>query len=323
MNIAIIGPGAIARKMATTINAMDTATAYGVASRNLEKAQAFAAEFGFAHAYGSYEALLADPKVDLVYVATPHSHHYPCIKLCLQAGKPVLCEKAFTVNATQAKELIALARSRNLLLAEAIWTRYLPSRTMIDTIVDSGVLGDVTSLTASMGYPLLDKKRIWTPELAGGALLDLGVYLLNFARMVFPGDVTAMMSSAVQRDNKVDAMDNIALTYADGKTACLHATAQSACNMVGSLYGTKGSLEVININNPEQLLVYDENRKLVAQYTPPAQITGFEYELQACMDAVTAGAVECPQMPHSEIVYIMEQMDALRQAWGYEIPDVE
>lgn len=322
MNIAIIGPGAIARKMATTINAMDTATAYAVASRNLDKAQAFAQEFGFVQAYGSYEALLSDPNVELVYVCTPHSHHYRCVKLCLEAGKHVLCEKAFTVNACQAKELITLARNRHLLLAEAIWTRYLPSRTMIDDIIASGVLGDVTSLMASMGYSMLDKERIWSPDLAGGALLDLGVYLLNFARMVFHESPTTMVSSAVQCNNKVDAMDNILLSYDSGKTACLHATAQAACNMTGSIYGTKGYLEVINVNNPEQLLVYDENRTLVAQYTPPKQITGFEYELQACIDAIAQGAVDCPQMPHSEILYILEQMDALRQTWGYEIPDV-
>ncbi len=322
MNIAILGPGAIARKMATTIQGMETATAYAVGARSLERAQAFAQEFGFEKAYGSYAELAADPNIDLVYVCTPHIFHYACIKLCLEAGRNVLCEKSFTVNAQQAKELIALARKKNLLLAEAIWTRYLPSRQMIDQVMASSVLGNITSLNATMGYELTFKERILRKELAGGALLDLSVYLLNLARMVFPEDVSKVVSTAVQNEDKVDLMDQIILHYDSGKVASMHATVLSGCNMTASIYGSKGYLEVINVNNPEKLLVYDVDRQLVAEYDVPEQITGFEYELQACMDAIAAGLVECPQMPHSEIVYIMELMDGMRKEWGYEIPEV-
>ena len=127
---------------------------------------------------------LADPQVDLVYIATPHSHHYLHAKMCLEAGKNVLCEKAFTVNADQARKLFALAKEKNLLITEAIWTRYMPSRKMIDDIISSGVIGEVTAVTANLNYAISEVERIRKPELAGGALLDVGVYTINFASMV-------------------------------------------------------------------------------------------------------------------------------------------
>ena len=135
IKMAILGAGSIAVKMAATITKMDQVEAYAIAARDLDRAEAFAKENGFTKAYGSYEEMLADEAVDLVYVAVPHSHHYKMTKMCLEAGKHVLCEKAFTVNAEQAKEILALAESKKLLLTEAIWTRYMPSRKIIDDIV--------------------------------------------------------------------------------------------------------------------------------------------------------------------------------------------
>lgn len=320
MNVAILGAGVIAQKMSETIRGMETATAYAVGARSLEKAQAFAKEFGFEKAYGSYAEMLADPAVELVYVATPMSHHYQHIKLCLEAGKHVLCEKSFTVNAAQAKELIALACEKKLLVAEAIWTRYLPSRKMIDDIIASGVIGEVTSLSANLGYNNKFKDRIVHAELAGGALLDLGVYLLNFSRMVMPGEVTKVVTHAVQNEEGVDMQDFITLHYEGGQVASLHSDTTGFSSTMGSINGTLGFLEVTNVNNPSKMAVYTKGRVMVAEYDAPEQITGFEYELQACMDAIAAGKVECEEMPHSEIIYIMEQMDALRKEWGYEIP---
>ncbi|WP_409968187.1 Gfo/Idh/MocA family oxidoreductase [Bengtsoniella intestinalis] len=320
MNVAILGAGVISKKMAETIRGVDAATAYAVGARTLEKAQGFAEEFGFEKAYGSYAEMLADPAVELVYVATPMSHHYQHIKLCLEAGKHVLCEKSFTVNAAQAKELIALACEKKLLLAEAIWTRYLPSRKMIDDIIASGIIGEVTSLSANLGYNNKFKERIVKKELAGGALLDLGVYLLNFARMVVPDEVTKVVTHAVQTEDGVDMQDFITLHYQGGQVASLHSDTTGYSSGLGSINGTKAYLEVVDVNNPQKLVVYSRARTVVAEYDIPEQITGFEYELQACIDAIAAGQVECEAMPHSEIIYIMEQMDALRAAWGYEIP---
>ena len=170
MKMGILGSGGIAHTMANTVKEMKDVELYAVGSRTLENAEKFAAEFGISKAYGSYEELAADPEVDLVYVATPHSHHYPHVKLLLEHGKHVLCEKAFTVNANQARELFQMAEEKNLLLTEAIWTRYIPIQKTLNEVVNSGVIGKVHSLTANLCYLISGVERLKKPELEGGAL---------------------------------------------------------------------------------------------------------------------------------------------------------
>ncbi len=319
LKVGILGAGGIAIKMATTLAGMETAQAYAIAARDEARAQAFAREYGFEKAYGSYEALLADPQVQLVYIALPHSHHYRYATLALEAGKHVLCEKAFTVNADQARRLCALAKEKKLLITEAIWTRYMPSRKMIDDIVASGVIGEVTSLTANLGYELAHVKRIWDVNLAGGALLDVGVYVINFARMVFGEDMTDVTAVADFK-NGVDAIDSITMTFAGGRVATTQASVRAALNRRGCVFGTKGYIEVQNINNPEKIRVYDMDHREIAAYDPPKQITGYEYEVEACARAIASGALECPEMPHAETIRVMEIMDGIRASWGYDIP---
>lgn len=177
-NIAILGAGSIARTMARTLRMMkargDAVELYAVASRSLERAQAFAREEGFACAYGSYEELVQDPAVELVYIATPHSHHAAQMELCIDHGKHVLCEKSFTANAAQAEAVLQRARQKGVLVTEAIWTRYMPMRSILSELIASGEIGTPRLLTANLCYPLLHKERILRPELAGGALLDVG-----------------------------------------------------------------------------------------------------------------------------------------------------
>lgn len=322
IKMAILGAGAIANKMAATITKMDEVETYAIAARDLDRAQAFAEAYGFTKAYGSYEEMLADEAVDLVYVAVPHSHHYKMTKLCLEAGKHVLCEKAFMVNAEQARDVLALAKSKKLLLTEAIWTRYMPSRKIIDDIIARGEIGEVTSLTANLGYELSQIKRIWDPALAGGALLDVGVYLVNFARMVFGEDMTSVSSYAVFKDG-VDMIDSIVMTFEGGKTATMQCNVNAVLNRTGCIFGTKGYLEITNINNPEEIKVYNEEYQEVRTYAVPEQITGYEYEVEACVRAIESGSLECPQMPHAETIQVMEIMDGIRKSWGYEIPVLE
>lgn len=322
MYVSIIGAGFIAQKMAKTLLAMDGITPYAIASRDLARAQTFCEAFEFKCAYGSYQALLEDPMVELVYVATPHSHHYRHIKLCLEAGKHVLCEKAFTVTATQAKELFALAHEKNLFLAEAMWTRYLPARAIMESVLSSGILGDICSLNGVIGYYLMDKERIVRPELAGGALLDLSGYLLHITRMIFSEPIVKIVSSAVQTHQQVDLIDNIILHFNSGKVACLHATAMGHCNMLVSVYGSKGFMEIENANNPSKISVFDNQRQLIAQYTPPPQITGFEYEVAASVAAIEDGTLYCAENPPAETIAVLELMDQLRKDWNYEIPTI-
>ena len=319
MKIGILGAGGIAVQMAKTVAGMKDVENYAVAARSLERAQAFVEKYGFSKAYGSYEEMLADPQVDLVYIATPHSHHYLHAKMCLEAGKNVLCEKAFTVNADQARKLFALAKEKNLLITEAIWTRYMPSRKMIDDIISSGVIGEVTAVTANLNYAISEVERIRKPELAGGALLDVGVYTINFASMVLGDKLKDVQATAIFREG-VDMLDTIAMVFEGDRMATLQCGAREISDRMGSIFGTKGYIQVQNINNPEKITVFDKEHKEVAAYLPPVQITGYEYEVEACARAIAQGEKECPEMPHDETVRVMEIMDGIRKSWGYEIP---
>lgn len=316
MRIGIIGAGKIAKKMALTINSMEDASLYAIASRSMEKAEEFAKMFQIEKAYGSYEDMVADDKVDLVYVATPHSHHYEHCKLALEHDKNVLCEKAFTVNEAQAKEIIDLAREKHLLVAEAIWTRYMPMRKMLDDILSSGIIGEPQSLTANLGYAISNVPRLRDPKLAGGALLDLGVYTINFALMAFGSEFSGIDSSAVMLDTGVDAQNSIAFSYKDGRMAVLLSTQMTNTDRRGSIFGTKGFVEVENINNPQSIRVYDAEHKLIKELIQPTQITGFEYEVRSCINAIKNDSIECPEMPHEEILRVMRIMDAVRTKWS-------
>lgn len=319
MKIGILGAGNIARTMARTVNGMDTAELAAIGSRDIAKAQAFAEEFSSPVAYGSYEELARDSSLDLIYVATPHSRHFEDIMLCLENGRNVLCEKPFTANAKQAEKAIALAEEKGLYIGEAIWTRYLPMRFTLDEILKSGVIGEVTSLTANLGYAISHVERLIKPELAGGALLDLGVYAINFALMVFGTDIEKITSSCVKNEYGVDIHNSIIMDFAGGKTALLHSNANSNTDRRGMIYGSLGRIEFENTNNCEGITV-TLNDGTVKRYETPPQITGFEYEAQAALDAISRRETECPQMPHSEILRVMRIMDGLRAEWGIRYP---
>lgn len=322
MKLAILGAGGIAVKMAKTIARMKDVEAYAIAARDLERAQEFAQKYGIKKAYGSYEEMLADDKIDLVYIATPHSHHYLHAKMCLEAGKNVLCEKSFTVNAEQAQKLFELAKEKKLLITEAIWTRYMPSRNMINDIIASGVIGEVTSVTANLSYTISDVERIRKPELAGGALLDVGVYPINFASMVLGEKVKDVKATAIFKDG-VDILDSIIMVFEGNRMATLQCGAREISDRMGSIFGTKGYIQVQNINNPEKITVFDSDYKEIASYFPTEQISGYEYEVESCAKAIAQGNLECPEMPHAETVRIMKIMDDIRKSWNYEIPWIE
>lgn len=319
MKLGILGAGNIARKMAATVNGMNGVTLGAVASRSMKKAKAFAEEFSAEKYYDSYEALASDSDIDLIYVATPHSHHYEHALLCLNAGRNVLCEKAFTANYKQASGLIKLAESKGLYIGEAIWTRYLPMRFKLDEIIASGVIGDISSLTANLGYSIAHVERLVKPELAGGALLDLGVYTINFALMAFGTDIKEIKSSCVKNEYGVDTHNTIIIEYNNGRTAILHSNMNANTDLKGIVYGNKGRIEFENVNNCEGINVF-LNDGTVTRYETPAQITGFEYQVEASLEAIRQGRTECDEMPHSEILRVMKIMDDLRAEWGIRYP---
>ena len=320
MNIGFIGAGRIANILAATMAKMEDVTLCAVAARELDRAQAFAEQHGFRKAYGSYEAMLRDPEVELVYIATPHSHHFEHMKLCIDHGKSVLCEKAFTLNAHQARQIAALAREKGVYVAEAIWTRYMPSRQLIDQVLASGIIGKVSTLTCNLSYPVTFKERIVRPELAGGALLDVGIYGLNFALMHFGDDILRTDSSVRFTDTGVDAMETITLHYRDGKMAVITAGVLARGDRKGIFYGEKGYIIVENINNPQSISVFDLTDTLVQKIDVPAQISGYEYEIREAMARIRAGEIESASMPLDTTVAVMERMDALRKDWGLVYP---
>lgn len=322
MKVAIMGAGAIGSTMARTINELKhpEITLYAVASRSLEKATAFARDFRVPKAYGSYTQMLEDPEVDLVYIATPHSEHYENAKACIAHHKAMLIEKSFTANTAQAKEILDLAASEGVFVTEAIWTRYMPSRTIIKGILERGELGKISSVEANLSYNILQKKRITDPALAGGALLDLGVYPINFAMMFLGHEVEDVTGVCVKGPTGVDVIDNISMRFKDGTFASLVASACSPSARMGYIYGETGYLAVTNINNPEKIELFNKNHELVKSYEVPKQVSGYEYEVISCLMAMKSGKKCCPEMLHQETLDVMSVMDKLRAQWNIRFP---
>lgn len=320
MRVGIIGTGWIAEKAAITLNGMDNCEALAVGSRSQEKAEAFASKWGIAKAHGSYRELIDDPDVDLVYVGTPHSHHFDVTKEALLAGKPCLVEKAFMANYRQAEEIVDLARERKVFLAEAIWTRYQPVVEMVRQLMKDGRIGIPRLLTATLGYSMGEKPRIMRPDLCGGALLDLGVYALNFVRMFFPADIVSMESQCVKSDTGMDLTNAISMVLSDGMLCNLQSSAACVGDNIGVIAGTEGNLIIDNINNPQQITVNGPDRTYIETIHVPKQITGYEYQFVACRQALIDGLLEPREMPHAETLYVMQLMDGLRRKWGVRYP---
>ena len=319
MRVGIIGAGWIAEKAAITLNGLTDCEAYAIASRTKEKAEAFAEKWKMRKAYGSYSELIADPSVDLVYVATPHSHHYDVTREALLAGKPCLVEKAFMANLRQAKEIVELARERRVFLAEAIWTRYQPVVKMMRELIGSRI-GTPRLVTATLGYSMGDKPRIMRADLCGGALLDLGVYALNFVRMFFDTDIVSITSQCVKSETGMDLTNAMTLVLSDGVLCNLQSSAACVGDNIGVVAGTEGNLIIDNINNPQKITVNGPDRTYIETICVPQQITGYEYQFIACRQALIDGRLEPSEMPLEETLYIMELMDGLRKEWGVKYP---
>lgn len=324
-NFAIIGAGSIAKVMAHTIKLMnkggdESVNLYAVASRSLDKAKDFAREFSIEKAYGSYDELYCDPEVDLVYIATPHNFHFEQAKACHNHGKHVLCEKAFTVNAKEAKELIELASEKKLLLAEAIWTRYQPMRKIINDMIASNIVGPVTMITANLGYSMAEKSRIIKKDLAGGALLDVGVYPINFVNMIL-GDPTSVDAVCIKNLEGVDVSNSITFSYQNtAQMAVLCSSALGVSDRFGMIHCRNGFIQVDNINNPQGLKVFNEQYQLIKEIACPKQYTGYEYEVASCVRAIEEKKIECPEMPHERTLYIMQLLDSIRAQLGVKYP---
>jgi Predicted dehydrogenases and related proteins len=342
LKFAILGCGHIATKMAAAVKTLEKrgmgVECYAVASRSLDKAQKFASEYGFGRAYGSYEEFAQDPNVDLIYIATPHSEHYNNILLCLEYNKNLLVEKAFTANALLASEVIALAEEKGVFMSEAMWTRFLPAVQMVKDWILAGKIGKVESVEADFSMPLSHMERLKNPALAGGTLLDLGIYSLTFADIFLTdpeickigrdatggicvaNHIVRTKTKCVKFHTGVDATDWIDLVYANDQVAHLKTSMVAPLHNEGVIYGTEGFIRVQNLNDMVEIQLFDATGNLVESVKPPCIENCYEYEVLGCKAALGMGLKECPEMPHSKTMQIMTQMDSLRTQWGVSYP---
>ncbi len=313
----VIGTGGIAAAWVEDMGMTDSGKVVAVGSRRQETADQFAERWAIPNRHASYEALVSDPEVDAVYVATPHPLHSPCAQLGLRAGKPVLVEKPFTVNVAEARELVALARAEGLFLMEAMWTRWLPHIVAIRGLLAEGALGEIVTVTADHGQwfaPERDFRRHMR-ELHSGALPDLGVYPVSFASMVLgtPARIISVITPAVDGG---DEQTSMVFSYASGAHALLNCTLSAKSPTRGAIVGSKARIEIDgDFYRPSSFSVIsrdgEETRHEVAH-----EGWGLRHQSDEVVRCLREGLLESPVMPLDESVSIMETMDAVRSQGG-------
>ncbi|MBR4514485.1 MAG: Gfo/Idh/MocA family oxidoreductase [Lachnospiraceae bacterium] len=319
--VGIIGAGSIAATVADTLTKLDAFEPYAIASRDLNKAKDFAEAHGCAKAYGSYDELVQDPDVELVYIATPHAFHAEQAKMCINAGKPCLVEKAFSYNAVTAKEVLDLAEEKKIFCGEAMWIRFNPLYKLAAKIIFDNKIGKLNHIQATLGYDIKEKERIQKPELAGGALLDLGIYCLNLSAMFFGKDPANVLTTCRKFNTGVDAQEVISFAYEGGRTADYYVTAMYKAENNARFYCDLGYIEIENMNNPERLRVFGKSKELIFEATvPDAQISGYEYEFFSARDAIITGKTECVEITHRETIRLLQHADTLRATWKMLYP---
>ncbi|WP_151089394.1 Gfo/Idh/MocA family protein [Hymenobacter baengnokdamensis] len=320
-NWAILGLGNIAHKFAQDLALVPQARLHAVASRSPTKAQEFAATYGVPHAVGSYEALLAVPDLDVVYIATPHSEHHAHALLCLRAGLPVLCEKAFARSAGEAREMIEAAQERGVFLMEAFWTRFFPAIGQALELVRAGAIGEVKHLVADFGFAseYNPTGRLFNPALAGGSLLDIGVYPL-FISQLFLGAPVAVRAVSTFTATGVDLNCAMALAYASGATASLVSTLAATTDNRCVLYGTAGQLHLTGrFHAPSglRMQVFGQEAQVI-----PSPTTGYGYHYEAAhvQQCLAQGLLESPLLPLAFSLQLMELADEVRRQIGLRYP---
>ena len=308
----LIGSGLIANAFADDLTVTSSGRAVAIGSRSQESADRFADKFGIPNRHASYEALVADPDVDVVYVATPHPMHLANALLALEAGKPVLVEKAFTMNAGEARELVACARTEGLFLMEAMWTRFLPHTAAVNRLLAAGVLGDIVTVMADHGqwFQKDPAFRLFAPELGGGILLDCGVYPVSFASMVLgkPTEIVALVTPAF---TGVDGQTSMLFGYSNGAQSVLTCTSSARTPTVAAIVGTEARIEIDSLFYAPSSFTLIGRDGNTTRYEPPHEGNGLHYEADEVARCLRAGLLESPLMPLDETIEIMETMDVV------------
>jgi predicted dehydrogenase len=316
----ILGPGSIANQFAAGLQSVSDATLHAVGSRTQAKAEAFADKYGASKRYGSYEALAADPDVHVIYIATPHPGHKEAALLCLEHGKAVLCEKPFTVNAKEASEVIESARAKNLFVMEAMWSRFFPAMARVRELLAAGTIGEARMLQADFGFrtDVNPESRLFNMALAGGGLLDVGVYPISLASMLF-GTPTEVSGLAQIGKTGVDEQAALTLKYANGQLAALTTGIRINTPQEAVILGTDGSLKLHAPWWKANTLTVNANGKSET-LSVPFEGQGMNYEAKEVGDCLRAGKIESAILPLSETLSVMKTLDTLRAQWGLKYP---
>ena len=317
----ILGPGNIAHKFASGLSVLPDAKLIAVGSRSSERAAGFAREFDIPHRHGSYVDLANDPDVDAIYVATPHPFHKEYSILCLRAGKAVLCEKPLAINAQEAREIIECARGAEKFLMEAIWTRFLPVMVKVRELLAEGAIGEVRMLTADFGFRSgwNVEGRLLNPELAGGGLMDVGVYTVAMASMVFGASPSQIASIAHIGETGVDEQAAMVLGYDAGQLAILSCAIRTGTPQEARIMGTEGSIHIPNFWHATSATLYASGKD-AKQIDIPFEGNGYNYEADEVMRCLREGKLESDIMPLDESLSVMETMDQIRAQWGLKYP---
>lgn len=317
----ILGPGGIAHQFARGLSVIPDAELIAVGSRSSERAEKFADEFDIPYRHGSYADLASDPDVDAVYVSTPHPFHKEYSILCMEAGKPVLCEKPLAINAQEVREMIECARKSKIFLMEAMWTRFLPVMVKIRELLAEGAIGEARMLTADFGFRAgwNTQNRILAPELAGGGLLDVGVYTIAMAYMIFGGAPSRITSMAHIGETGVDEQAGMLLGYDEGQIAMLSCAIRTNTPQEARIMGTDGSIHIPGFWHARSAMLYASGKE-PQRIEPPFEGNGYNYEAVEVMNCLRAGKLESDTVPLSESLSIIETMDELRAQWGLKYP---
>jgi predicted dehydrogenase len=321
MRWGLVGPGKIAGRFAGALATRGDARLQAVVGRSAERAQAFAGRWG-AQVHDSVEDLLADPAVDAVYIATPHSEHASAAAAALHAGKPVLCEKPLAATVAQAEALVALAQQRRVFLMEALWTRYLPALRQAEAWLLEGRIGRVLALQSSFGFscPYDAQHRNFNPALAGGALLDIGIYNLSLSQWVMAlqgvHEAPAMQASGVLAPTGTEQRCAVQMQYANGTLSQFTCAFDLALDNVLRIHGERGRIELgPRCWEPTEAALHLEGMPPLRMDLPFAH-NGFEYQIDAAMAAIRAGSLQEPRIPHGQTLAVMRQIESLRQQLG-------
>ncbi|SEU02407.1 Gfo/Idh/MocA family protein [Paenibacillus sp. NFR01] len=318
----ILSTGWIAHQFATDLAHAHNGVAYAVGSRNQESADEFAKNHGIPVAYATYEELVNDPEVDAVYIGTPHPFHKDNALLALRAGKAVLCEKPFTVNSAELEEIVSYARGQKLFLMEAMWSRFIPANVKVREWIASGVIGDVRTVKADLGFRAdwNPQGRLLNPELGGGALLDVGIYPVSFASMIFGPHPEQVYSTAHIGETGVDEHFSLLLDYGGGKSAMLGGGVRLKMLEEAFIFGTEGYIVVKGtLVNPKAAELYIGGER-AERFEDDRESIGYSFEAEEVGRCLEAGLTESPVIPLDESLALMKLLDLVRGQWGLRYP---